>query len=45
MKQKNNSGSRGQEGVKTKNKGESQRSQQKGALDVSKKRLGKACKR
>jgi len=41
MKQENNSGSKGSDGTTTKNKGESQQSNQKGAESVSKKGAGK----
>ena len=44
MKQKNNSGSNGQDGTKKKNKGESQLSQYQGAPGVSKKSSGKHSK-
>ena len=44
MKQKNNSGSMGNDGSATKNKGESQQSQHKGASSVSKKASGKHTK-
>jgi hypothetical protein len=44
MKHKNNRGSKGQDGTKTKNKGESQQNQQQGALGVSKKGSGKHSK-
>ena len=41
MKQKNNSGNTGTDGTRTKNKGESQQSNQQGAPGVSKKGSGK----
>jgi len=44
MKQKDNSGSQGTDGTRTKNKGESQQSQQQGAISVSKKGAGKHSK-
>lgn len=44
MSNKNHSGSKGLDGTKTKNKGESQQSHQKGAESVSKKNAGKHTK-
>jgi len=44
MKQKNNAGSEGSDGAKTKNKGESQAANQPGAIGVSKKGSGKHTK-
>ena len=44
MKQKNNTGSKGNDGTTTKHKGESQQSQQKGAESVSNKGSGKHSK-
>ena len=44
MKQKNNTGNMGNDGTTTKNKGESQQSQHKGASSVSKKDSGKHTK-
>lgn len=44
MSSKNNSGSKGNDGTTTKNKGESQQSHQKGAKSVSKKDTGKHTK-
>jgi hypothetical protein len=41
MSNKNNSGSQGNDGTTTKNKGESQQSKQKGAPSVSKKDAGR----
>ncbi len=44
MSNKINSGSQGNDGTKTKNKGESQQSNQKGAKSVSRKNTGKHTK-
>jgi hypothetical protein len=44
MSNKNHSGSKGNDGTTTKNKGESQQSHQKGAESVSKKNTGKHTK-
>jgi hypothetical protein len=44
MTNKNNSANKGTDGSATKNKGESQQSQQKGAPSVSKKNAGKHTK-
>lgn len=44
MSSKNNSGDQGNDGTKTKHKGESQQSHQKGAKSVSKKDTGKHTK-
>ncbi|HEX8358294.1 MAG TPA: hypothetical protein VF610_12805 [Segetibacter sp.] len=44
MSSKNHSGSQGNDGTQTKNKGESQQSHQKGAPSVSKKDTGKHTK-
>ncbi|MDB5250119.1 MAG: hypothetical protein JWQ40_4513 [Segetibacter sp.] len=44
MSNKDHSGSQGNDGTKTKNKGESQQSHQKGATSVSKKNTGKHTK-
>jgi hypothetical protein len=44
MSNKNHSGNTGNDGTRTKNKGESQQSHQKGAESVSKKNAGKHTK-